>query len=150
MTPTVRQGQELNPASPCRGLNPGHPGGLVTPRPSGVLNIHLFVNYHVSTNTVTPTGVPELCSSECLVWDIAPGDIRLVPPPKWLVKVAYRLVERDSSLPLPLVKCPTDAYRVLKRGLRAARQRFWLQTLGKGHSKVLWGGALFTWFNFEL
>eukprot|EP00877_Chromochloris_zofingiensis_P009925 jgi/Chrzof1/5186/Cz15g15100.t1 len=22
-------------ASPCRGLNPGHPGGLVTPRPSG-------------------------------------------------------------------------------------------------------------------
>eukprot|EP00877_Chromochloris_zofingiensis_P007665 jgi/Chrzof1/3151/Cz12g13210.t1 len=35
LTPTCR-------ASPCRGLNPGHPGGLVTSRPSGVRFIYLF------------------------------------------------------------------------------------------------------------
>eukprot|EP00877_Chromochloris_zofingiensis_P013968 jgi/Chrzof1/8825/Cz03g25270.t1 len=28
--------------SPCRGLSPGHPRGLVTPRPSGVMYMDLF------------------------------------------------------------------------------------------------------------
>eukprot|EP00877_Chromochloris_zofingiensis_P014506 jgi/Chrzof1/9309/UNPLg00277.t1 len=36
LTPTCR-------ATPCRGLNPCHPGGLVTPRPSGVIFIDFVV-----------------------------------------------------------------------------------------------------------
>eukprot|EP00877_Chromochloris_zofingiensis_P010110 jgi/Chrzof1/5352/UNPLg00817.t1 len=45
--------QTMRRASPCRGLNPGHPGGLVTPRHSGVIFIYLF-SKHSANGCTTP------------------------------------------------------------------------------------------------
>eukprot|EP00877_Chromochloris_zofingiensis_P013955 jgi/Chrzof1/8813/Cz03g25150.t1 len=45
LTPTCR-------ASPCRALNPGHPGNLVTPRPSGVIFI-LFIYFLAASRVGT-------------------------------------------------------------------------------------------------